>query len=81
VIFAAPEGDALIMLGETIMDAPHPAGADGNIRSEWREIVLGEPDGITVVVILNATPAQWATRLKAFEAVIGSLRCPAEVSC
>lgn len=72
VIFAAPEGDALIMLGETITDAPSPAGYAGDLRSERREIALD--NGITVVAILKAASELWAARLATFERVVGSLR-------
>lgn len=72
VIFAAPEGDALIMMGEHITDAPAPAGYAGKLRSERREIELG--NGVTVIAILNAAHENWLTRLALFEAVVSSVR-------
>lgn len=72
IIFAAPEGDALIMLGERIIAAPHPAGYAGDIRSERREIMLD--NGVTMVAILNAPRDDWAGWLAVYESVVDSLR-------
>ncbi len=71
VIFAAPEGDALIMVGESLTDVPAPAGFEGELRSERRDLTLA--DGRIVTAALNAAQENWPARLALFEAVIISL--------
>lgn len=72
VIFAAPDAPALIMLGEGLESAPPPAGYDGSLRSEQREIGVG--GGVRVTAILNAAQEEWDTWTRAFEQVTESLR-------
>lgn len=71
VIFAAPESDTLIMVGENLAEAPPPAGYSGALRSQRREVTLD--NGATVIAILNAPPERWPERLAAFEAVVASI--------
>lgn len=71
VIFAAPEADALILLGTHPQEAPSPAGYSGEIRSEQREILLHNDVAITAVLI--APPEDWQARLALFEEVLASL--------
>ncbi|MAS34959.1 MAG: hypothetical protein CL610_13200 [Anaerolineaceae bacterium] len=76
VIFAAPDGDALMIVGEQVDSAPAPAGYAGPLQSEQREIMLA--DGVMVTVILNAAPDDWAQRLALFEQVVASVRASAD---
>ena len=71
VIFAAAEGDALIMVGADLTEAPQPAGYDGPIRSERREITLA--NGLTIVAILNAPPEKWASYAPLWEDAVASI--------
>jgi hypothetical protein len=74
VIFAAPGGEALIMLGEQIAEAPVPAGAKGPLDSESRDIRL--PNGSSIRAILHAPVARWSYYEPFFESVLASIRLP-----
>jgi hypothetical protein len=72
VIFAAPDGEALIMLGEAISEAPAPAGASSTLRSEMREVAL--ENSLIVRAILNAPAGTWSQYEPLFTAVLESIR-------
>lgn len=71
VIFAAPEGDALIMLGESLDSVPDPAGYSGALRQQRQTVTLA--NGVQVMAALNAPPENWDARLTIFQDVIASL--------
>jgi hypothetical protein len=72
VLFAAPEGDALMVVGEGLTDAPPPAGYSSPLRSARREVTLD--GGVTVIVLLHAPPADWDARLALLDDVASSIR-------
>ncbi len=75
VILAAPAGDALLIVGPDLTEAPPPADYTGSLRSERSDIALGT--GQTITVILNAAAENWATYRPLLDAVAESVALPA----
>jgi hypothetical protein len=59
------------MVGADLTEAPRPAGYDGEIRSERREIRL--TNDLTIAAILNAPPEKWVTYAPLWEATAASI--------
>lgn len=71
VIFASPDGCALIVLGVEPVDVPAPSAcADGAYRTEMREI---EAANGRVYAGMSAPDAQWDEAMRVFEAVVESV--------
>jgi hypothetical protein len=47
------------MVGADLVDAPPPAGYEGDLRSERQEIILD--NDLTIVAILNAPLDKWTS--------------------
>ena len=76
VIFAADAGDALLMVGKDLTEAPSPAGYEGSLHSERRDIPIQA--GFTVSVILNAATENWTHYEAVLDQVAASISQVAE---